>query len=166
MVKRFREVHNYEKVFDFALKERSFNNVSFKYLLPRSSQHWGSHLNNWQFRKRGAKYLKRGFFQIATSPSSIFACNRIQAAPYLLRFSRRVNVREARWRIAEILISPTSRVKKEHAYSLFALASPQASWKGKWIGSRFLGWFHFSLWTRIKNLLFMRLVSSRTFTFR
>lgn len=63
---------------------------------------------------------------------------------YLSRFSRRVNVRKARWRIAEILISPTFRAKKGNLHIRPSRpASPEASWKGEWIGSRFLGWFIF-----------------------
>jgi len=119
--------------------------------------------------KRRCQILKTKLFPNPMSPSSIFACNRIQAAPYLLRLSRRVNVRKARWRIVEILISLTSQAKKEPAYSLFTLASPQASWKGEWIGSRFLGWFIFPCGLGLKiyylcaSYLFARLRLGRIF---
>lgn len=76
-------------------------------------------------KKEKCRTLKTRLPPNPTSPSSIFACNRIQAAPYLLRFSRRVNVKEAQRRIAEILISPTFRAKKELAYS--SLARPLSS---------------------------------------
>lgn len=75
------------------------------------------HDNPGAKKKEKCRTLKTRLPPNPTSSSSIFACNRIQAAPYLLRFSRRVNVKEAQRRIAEILISPTFRAKKELAYS-------------------------------------------------
>lgn len=84
------------------------------------------HDNPGAKKKEKCRTLKTRLPPNPTSPSSIFACNRIQAAPYLLRFSRRVNVKEAQRRIAEILISPTFRAKKELAYSSLA-ARPLSS---------------------------------------